>query len=317
MKTFAILAIVGIAATAFFAISNGPSNEAEAEFRNFLETYRVGYGTTEEYNYRLGVFAQNLERAEELNRLNPDATFGVTQFSDRTPEEMEQRMGLIIPSSRKFTGAYKAPRDAKSVDWSNMWKSVKDQGSCGSCWAFSATAAFESRYALHKGDKKVDSLYAEQELVDCDTQSHGCNGGWMDFAFEYLQSHYFCTEDSYPYKAVDQTCSYSEDKCSGPEDDSYTDITEGDEDALLKELQNGPVSVAVDASAWSSYTGGVLENCGTRLNHGVTLVAHNPSAGWAKIRNSWGNSWGEGGHIRIKTGQNTCGYANVASYPTF
>ena len=317
MKTFAILALVGIAATAFFAMSNGPSSEVETQFRDFLETHRVGYGTTEEYSYRLGVFADNLERIDALNKANPRATFAVNQFADRTPEEMQQRMGLLLPAGYKATGTHVAPVNDKPVDWTNMWSSVKNQGQCGSCWAFSAAAAFEARYTLNQGGKKVKTLFGEQELVDCDPKSSGCNGGLMDYAFEYLHEHYICTEDEYPYKGRDGTCQYSESKCSGPEDKSYTDIPEGDEDALLKELQNGPVSVAVDATNWSFYSGGIFDNCGDNLNHGVTLVASNPNADWVKIRNSWGSSWGEGGYIRLKAGANTCGYANVASYPTF
>ena len=141
-----------------------------------------------------------------------------------------------------------------------MWKSVKNQGQCGSCWAFSATAAFEARYALNNGDKKVSTLFAEQEIVDCDTKSNVCNGGWMDYAFEYLESQGFCTEDQYPYTARDGTCQAS--KCSsGPTDKAYTDIPAKNEDALLTQLEDGPVSVAVDASTWSFYSGGVMSSC--------------------------------------------------------
>ena len=86
MKTIAILAIVGLAATAFFALNSSPSSAVETEFRNFLDTYRVGYGTTEEYSFRLGVFAENLNKIAELNRLNPDATFAINQFADQTEQ---------------------------------------------------------------------------------------------------------------------------------------------------------------------------------------------------------------------------------------
>lgn len=193
---------------------------------------------------------------------------------------------------------------------------IKDQGQCGSCWAFSATAAFEARSEL--ANKHVDTLYAEQELVDCDTQSEGCNGGFMDYAFEYLQSHGFCTESKYPYTARDGTCGFAKNGCSaGPEDKSIVDIPAGDEEALLAELMNGPVAVAVDANTWSFYSGGVLSSCGKDLDHGVTLVASNFEEGWVKIRNSWGNSWGESGYIRLKINEDMCGYADVASVPSF
>jgi C1A family cysteine protease len=314
MKTIAILALVGIAATAFFAMS-GPSASNEAAFRDFLNTHRVGYGTTEEYNYRLGVFEANLKRIEELNQANPQATFAVNQFADRTPEEMAKLMTLQVPAYKKTNARHVKAVNAQAVDWTDMWGKVKDQGQCGSCWAFSATAAFEARYALNSGSKTVSTYFAEQELVDCDTQSQGCNGGWMDFAFEYLENNGFCTEDQYPYTARDGTC--KADQCSsGPTDKAYTDLPAKDEDSLLKELVNGPVSVAVDASTWSFYSGGIMSSCGKGLNHGVTLVATDGST-YAKIRNSWGAGWGEKGHIRIALNQDTCGYADVASYPTF
>ena len=314
MRTFAILALVGVAATVMFAMSSGPSSAVETEFRNFLETYRNGYGTTEEYSYRLGVFADNLVRIEELNQSNPEATFAVNQFADRTPEEMSRLMGLRVQLPNKIVHV-PAPK-GENIDWTNMWGAVKNQGQCGSCWAFSATAAFEARYALANGSKTVSTLFSEQELVDCDTKSAGCNGGFMDNAFEYLEAHGFCTEAQYPYTARDGTCKAS--KCgSGPSDKAFTDISAGNEKSLLAQLVNGPVAVAVDATNWSFYSKGVFSNCKANLNHGVTLVAADFDGQSVKIRNSWGGSWGESGHIRLKMNADTCGYADVASFPTF
>jgi len=315
MKTAIIIALVGLAATALF-MTSGPSSSVETEFRSFLESHRVGYGTTGEYSYRLGVFADNLNRIEQLNRENPQATFAVNMFADRTAEEMEQRMGLIVPANKNVGSVHVPAKNGESVNWTSMWDSVKNQGSCGSCWAFSATAAFEARYQLAHGSKHTDLLFAEQELVDCDTQSNGCNGGWMDNAFTYLKGKGFCQESEYPYTARDGTC--QDTKCtSGPQDKAFTDITEGDENALLAELVNGPVSVAVDASTWSFYAGGILSKCGTGLNHGVTLIASDFDEESVTIRNSWGAGWGESGMIRLAMNENMCGYANVASFPSF
>ncbi len=316
MKTIAILAIVGVAALAMFSMTSGVNSGVESQFQTFLSRHGVNYGTTEEYNFRLGVFQENLDTIARLNAANPRATFAVNQFADRTPAEMKKRMGLVVPAGAKTTGPRTSAIGFTDADWTNMWDAVKDQGQCGSCWAFSATAAFEARYELAHGTKHVDSLYAEQELVDCDTQSSGCNGGWMDYAFTYLQQNAFCTEDQYPYRAVDGTCKVS--ACSGgPNDKAYTDISAGDEAGLLTALVNGPVSVAVDANSWSFYSGGILDSCGTSLDHGVTLVKSDSSEGSVTIRNSWGGSWGEKGLIRLAANKNMCGYANAASYPTF
>lgn len=225
-------------------------------------------------------------------------------------------MGLVVPTNKVTSGVHVPATNAADADWTRMWDSVKNQGQCGSCWAFSATAAFEARYELAHGSKHADLLFAEQELVDCDPKSNGCNGGWMDYAFEYLQAHAFCTENQYPYTARDGSCQVA--RCSaGPSDRSYVDLPADNEQAVLAELVNGPISVAVDASTWSFYGGGVLTSCGSSLNHGVTLIQSNVAGGWVKIRNSWGAGWGEQGHIRLAMNKNMCKYASVASYPTF
>jgi hypothetical protein len=314
MKTAIIIALVGLAATALF-MTSGPSSSVETEFRSFLESHRVGYGTTGEYSYRLGVFADNLNRIEQLNRENPQATFAVNMFADRTTEEMKVMMGFNAPA-KSAQPVHTPAKNGESVNWASMWDSVKNQGSCGSCWAFSATAAFEARYQLAHGSKHADLSFAEQELVDCDTQSSGCNGGLMDFAFEYLQNKGFCQESEYPYTARDGTC--QDTKCtSGPQDKAFTDIPAGNEDALLAELANGPVSVAVDANTWSFYSGGIMSKCGSDLDHGVTLIAADFDEESVTIRNSWGSGWGESGMIRLAMNKNMCGYANAASVPSF
>jgi C1A family cysteine protease len=319
MKTVAIIAIIGALTALLYVWDKDFSTDVETQFHDFLSIHRVGYGSTKEYSFRLGIFAKNLETIKELNQANPEAVFAVNKFADRTQEEMQLRMGLIVPAHATeaiVRSVHKPAKAAVDQDFAYLWKDVKDQGSCGSCWAFSATAAFEARSELSA--KHVDTLYAEQELVDCDTQSAGCNGGWMDNAFEYLKTHGFCTESQYPYKAVNQKCEFATNACSsGPSDKAYTDIPSQDEDALLAELANGPISVAVDASTWSFYKGGIMSSCGSGLNHGVTLVAFNNKDGSVTIRNSWGSSWGEAGYIRLKANVNICGYSNSASVPNF
>jgi C1A family cysteine protease len=316
MKTIAVIAVIGIAFAAFYSFSSAPNTEVEEAFRSFIEEYRQGYGNSEEYNYRLGVFAENLKNLEVIRAENPEAVFGVNQFSDRTPKEMEAFMGLMIPSEQEYTEVYQYNplKTVGAFDWASKMFSVKNQGQCGSCWAFSAVAAVEGRYHLTtKGKPKVDVAFSEQQVVDCDKTSQGCNGGWMNNAFNYLRNG-FAKQDDYKYTARDGTCQDSSktkvDKVKG-----ITNIPQGNVAALVSAAQAGPVSVAVDASRWSAYKSGVFSSCGTGLNHGVTLVGAD-DAGVMKIRNSWGSGWGESGHIRLAKG-NTCGVANVASYPTF
>ena len=191
--------MIGIAAVAFLSFSSAPSSSVETQFRDFLDTYRVGYGNSDEYSYRLSVFEDNLKTIAELNRKNPLATFAVNKFADRTKQEMKALRGLSV--TPKHPVNFVPVKNAKEVDWTGYWGKVKDQGQCGSCWAFSATAAYEARYHLSIGKDKVETYYSEQQVVDCDKSSSGCNGGWMDYAFEYLHGHPFCSEDEYPYEA--------------------------------------------------------------------------------------------------------------------
>lgn len=312
MKTIAIIAVVGLAAAVLLSMSSTSTSTEESQFREFLNEYRVGYANSNEYSYRLSVFKDNLKKIDELNRLNPQATFAVNKFADRTPAEMEKMMGLIVAQPTNVREVF-TPSLAKDQDWTDkMWK-VKDQGQCGSCWAFSAVAAVEGGFMVQQKKQKVDVDFAEQQLVDCDPQSQGCNGGWMDWAFDYFTGAGFMKESDYKYTARTSTCKADASKFVGKLS-GHVDIPAGNVDALITALQDRPVSVAVDASTWSWYSGGVLSNCGSSLNHGVTLVGS--SSGVHKIRNSWGSSWGEKGHIRLAVG-NTCGVANVASYPTF
>ena len=305
MKTFAIIAIAGVIATAFFAFNSAPSSAVEEEFRSFLETYRNGYGTTEEYSYRLGVFADNLDRIAELNAQNPEATFAVNQFADRTPEEMTKMMGYN--GNRNVVGTHVPPTTASDQDWTNMWSSIKNQGQCGSCWAFSATGSMES-FALFKGQSVSLS---EQQLVDCSKAqgNHGCNGGWPSSALKYAIANGMASSSEYPYVARDQTCKKNGGSFKIAGQSSYSGCS-----GLSNGVQSHPISVAVDANKWSSYKSGVFSSCGTSIDHAVLLVGI-VGGNW-KIKNSWGTGWGENGYIRLAGTSNTCGVcANAGVYP--
>uniref|UniRef100_A0A3B4AD44 Uncharacterized protein n=1 Tax=Periophthalmus magnuspinnatus TaxID=409849 RepID=A0A3B4AD44_9GOBI len=212
-----------------------------------------------------------------------------------------------------------------SVDWRDKGyvTPVKDQMQCGSCWAFSATGSLEGQTFRKTG--KLVSL-SEQQLVDCsgDYGNTGCDGGFMDQAFEYIQDNGgIDTEDSYPYEAEDGNCRYNPSHigatCTG-----YMTISRGDEYALQEAVATvGPVSVGIDASqeTFMLYQSGVYDEpeCSSSdLNHGVLAVGY-ASLGnqeyWI-IKNSWGEGWGDGGYIKMsRNKQNQCGIASLASYP--
>jgi C1A family cysteine protease len=268
--------------------------------------------------YRLQVFKQNKAKYDAHNKnASKTEVLGVTKFSDLTDEEFKAKyLTMKVPALKqvkqtKNRNLQQAPDCYKvdDINWANdgMVTPVRDQGSCGSCWAFAALAAMESSLLINN---EITDL-SEQELVDCaggDYGNAGCDGGWMGNAFAYVLDNGISTEEDYPYKAVDQTCKQTTSAFR------ISDFQEGEGCAALSAgLALGPVSVAVDASNWSGYIRGTFSDCGTDLNHGVLVVGAN-SDEWV-IKNSWGADWGENGYIRIAA-DNTCGVCSYPSYPT-
>merc|ERR1712048_597809 len=203
-----------------------------------------------------------------------------------------------------------------AVDWStrsDVVNPVKDQGACGSCWAFGAVGVLESTYAIQQG--KLYNL-AEQQLVDCDKSSSGCSGGLSRYAFSgYYKSHGACTTSSYAYSARDGTCKDSSCSVAIPSGVvlGYNEVS-ATASALRNQLVNGPLKVSVYAeSTFQSYKSGISSGgaCKGATNHAVVAVGY--GSGFIKIRNSWGSSWGEGGHIRVSD-TSSCGTGNFDMY---
>jgi len=210
---------------------------------------------------------------------------------------------------------------SSSVDWvtAGAVTGVKDQGSCGSCWSFSTTGCMEGAYYIKK--KSLVS-FSEQQLVSCDTTDSGCNGGLMDYAFEWIQSNGgICKESDYPYVSgtgLNPSCKTSCSIVSGTKPTGWTDVR-ATESALLSAIAQQPVSVAIEADqiAFQLYKSGVFDSsCGTNLDHGVLAVGYGTDSGanYWKVK----NSWGEDGYIRLsrdvsQTG-GQCGILKSASY---
>jgi len=269
---------------------------------------------------------------EFIQQNDVDGTMGVTQFMDLTLEEFKaQHTGLkgsSIPAGKAYLGrhTYSGAALPESVDWSTQGavSAVKDQGSCGSCWAFSTVGSLEGRAQIARGNLQQ---FSEQQFVDCDTTfgDQGCNGGLMDQAFQYAMQADICTEDSYPYKGAGSSCAAS--SCTtglkSSEITGYKDV-DATEEALAEAVAEGPVSVAVEAdTVFQFYRGGIVKTglCGANLDHGVLVVGYGVDSGtkYWKVKNSWAKSFGEDGYIRLvkgKGGKGECGIlTGPPSYP--
>merc|ERR1719181_2053374 len=198
-----------------------------------------------------------------------------------------------------------------SVDWTTKGAvtPVKNQGQCGSCWAFSTTGSTEGANFLKTG--KLES-FSEQELVDCAQSfgNQGCNGGLMDDGFKYIESKGDVLETTYPYTGKTGKCSSSKTSHPDVKVTGFKDVAEKNEAQLMAAVQKQPVSVAIEAdqSGFQFYKTGVFSGtCGTKLDHGVLAVGYGTDGGkkYWKVKNSWAATWGDKGYIRmVRKGSN-------------
>jgi len=261
-------------------------------------------------------------------------------------------VGLAVADAREYAkGFVRMPRNAavphatiteemraaapEKLDWtetSGAVSAVKDQGQCGSCWAFSATEGIES--GVFMTDGTAPPPLSPQQITSCDTIDGGCNGGDLPSAFDYVESAGgLDTEADYPYtSSTGRTGSckshqnvvkvtdykYAVPPCQGGSCSSQ------DEDGLKAALNSyGPLSVCVNAENFNSYYGGVVRSgsCSgayNKLDHCVQLVGYDTTAStpYWKVKNSWAADWGEAGFIRLPMGENACGIADEAMYVT-
>ncbi len=276
-----------------------------------FEDWKAKFGVNwapEEEAYRRLIFEKNLV---EIERHNSDSAqtykIGVNQFSIYTTEEFAERFLTPMPMVG-FPQGDNTMVEIGDVDWTTKGKvsGVKNQGSCGSCWAFSATGVTESFFLF---ENKSVSL-SEQQLVDCSRSqgNQGCNGGWPSNALKYIQAHGITSESAYPYVAKDQTCKTQGGSYKIAGQKSFSGCS-----GLSNGINGHPISVTVDATNWSKYSSGVFSNCAKSINHAVLLVGV-VGGNW-KIKNSWGTGWGERGYIRL-SGGDTCGVCSYAGvYP--
>ncbi|XP_057583565.1 cathepsin F isoform X1 [Hippopotamus amphibius kiboko] len=293
-------------------------------FKEFVTTYNRTYDTEEEARWRMSVFANNMVRAQKIQALDRGtARYGVTKFSDLTEEEF--RTIYLNPLLKEGPG--KKMRLAQSVsdlpppewDWRRKGAvtKVKDQGMCGSCWAFSVTGNVEGQWFLKRGT--LLSL-SEQELLDCDKVDKACLGGLPSNAYSAIRTlGGLETEDDYSYHGHLQTCSFSAQKAKVYINDSV-ELSQNEQKLAAWLAKKGPISVAINAFGMQFYRHGISHPlrplCSPWLiDHAVLLVGYgNRSATpfWA-IKNSWGSDWGEEGYYYLHRGSGACGVNVMAS----
>jgi cathepsin L len=325
MKAVLFLALLGVALCSAHLFGE---QEYQFLFSKWVAQHNKKYNH-ENFFYRYTVFKHNMDKVVAHNKKGLSWTMAMNKFGDMTPEEFKATHTGYNRVDRSYMRSKNAPthmhvkKAAAAVDWrkEGAVTPVKDQGQCGSCWAFSATGSMEGAWFLAK--KNLVSL-SEQQLVDCSSAqgNQGCNGGLMDNAFQYVITNKGLTDEGdYPYTAVDGTCNTA--ATSMVTISSFTDVKQGDEGALLIAVTQQPVSVAIEADqqVFQMYSGGVLDDpsCGTNLDHGVLAVGFDTDSESGKdfwiVKNSWGANWGEQGYIRMVRNKNQCGISAEPSFP--
>jgi len=332
-----VLAVVCVAVVAvefgLCAIPNKILASPHAElWKAWKHKYNKEYETIAEETTRFDIWAKAVKEVSEHN-VGYDLGMhtyrrAVNEFADMTIQEFSAQRFGFRGAQKANVGGKALDTEASSVPSSVNWvdagyvTGVKNQGQCGSCWAFSTTGAVEGVHFNATGD--LVSL-SEEELVDCDNRDYGCNGGWPYNGITFFSKHGAVSEADYPYTAYygyGSPCQLS-GKSIAATVTGYVSLPSGDEAALkVASAQVGPISIAIDANhaSFQQYSSGVYYEpycSSTSLDHAVLLVGYGTENGedyWL-VKNSWGTTWGDNGYIKmIRNYNNNCGVATEAVY---
>ncbi|XP_036708314.1 cathepsin O isoform X2 [Balaenoptera musculus] len=274
-------------------------------------------------------FRESLNRHRQLNSLfpgeNSTAVYGINQFSYLFPEEFKAIYLRSRPSSfpRFLAGAHTSISNLSlplRFDWrdKHVVTPVRNQQTCGGCWAFTVVGAVESACAIEGQPLEALSV---QQVLDCSYSNYGCNGGSPLNALNWLSKMQvkLVRDSEYPFKAQNGLCRYFSDSHFGFSIKGYSAYDFRDhEDEMAKALLTlGPLIVVVDAVSWQDYLGGIIQHhCSSgEANHAVLVTGFDKTGStpyWI-VRNSWGTSWGIDGCVHVKMGGNICGIAESVS----
>lgn len=326
------------------------ASEDDQAWEDFKTKFNKAYKSGHEEAYRKKVFLENKRSVEDHNARQTigginETTFSLTsnRLSDMTIEEVNNQLnGFRFPSQLEAANRTSAAMletllealDSssqvvipESLDWRAQGKvsEVKNQGACGSCWAFATTGALESMLAR----SGINILLSEQNLVDCATGrygNYGCDGGFVESALEYVSDNGIMSAADYQYTAKNGPCKFDQSKSVTQVAGSVT-LAGGDEELLRKAVAlAGPIPVAIDAGnmSFQLYESGVYNDRACRnllgnLNHAVLVVGYgNDQVGgdyWI-VKNSWGSDWGSSGYIKMARNRgNLCGIATRPVVP--
>ncbi|CAN8003426.1 unnamed protein product [Ixodes hexagonus] len=308
----------------------------EAAFEEYVTKYNKTYVRgSAEYAKRLGTFRDALIRIEDRNRHrnhSNGALYGLTPYSDLTPDEFQALLATFAPAESAQTEVNRAKGNNLQLvqlgasskyppkfDWRtrSVVTPVRNQRDCGACWAFSTVETVETMHALATGTLTGFSV---QQMIDCSNNSnHGCNGGDTCAALKWLKVNRIkLVEDSvYPFKAITGSCQHPASDVTAEVADYTCDRLVGNEERMIDMIANvGPLVVAVDATAWQDYLGGIIQfHCDAGRNHAVQIVGYDLTGDvpYYIVRNSWGKQFGNDGYLYIAVGKNLCGIAEEVS----
>ena len=314
MRTFAAAITLGAASAIDVDVMS-------LKYMNYMAKFGKNMEDLGEFSKRLSNFSKLDKFIEEENAQGHSFTLGHNQFSDWSKTEYSNMLGYKaepLPEDQHFE-TFDESSNGDNVNWikAGAVTNIKDQGNCGSCWAFSTTGAMEGINFINFG---WIVPFSEQQLVSCSKSNHACSGGGAYRAFEYYKSSKVVFESVYPYTSGNgqvAACAYDEGWATQIKVNGISFVEPNNVSQLKAALAKQPIAVAIDAgqSVFQSYASGILDSasCGTSLNHGVLLVGWGYDDYLGKdfwlVKNSWSTNWGDNGYFRlgIQEGKGICG----------